>query len=278
MRLVTTFIVAVAAFGALPVQAATFTNWSQYGQSALISGGSAVRLVSDGASQSGAAWAPGSIDMGSIMANTANYTEILFSFRLSGAGAASTFGDGLSLMLGSGAVPAFQAGFLGLGQFDDGIAFVADPAAGKAASLQVGSVANAGTILNAGSTVSGLNMLDARQVDAKLRLSYSATYNAWVMSLKMRDSGATSLWKQVAFAQLGSGAFASPADVRVGFGASTSAAEHANIDLIAFQANAMTVPTSPVPEPATAAFGAVGLALLARARQPARRRGARAAS
>jgi PEP-CTERM motif len=275
MRTAVYSLVAVVALAGLPAaQAGTFSSWAKSGQSSLISGGNTVRLVSDTPGQAGAAWAPGSIDLSSIMSNQANYTEVLFSFKVSGASPSASFKDGFSMMLSSGDVPVFKSSFLGLSQFDDGIAFAVDPAAGKATSLDVGSVATASTMLGASPVVSGLNMLDSTQVDAKLRMSYSTVYNSWVMTLKMRDSGATSLWKQVAFAQYGAGTFTNPADVRVGFGASTLNGGSANFDIVAFQASAMAI--SPVPEPGMAALCLVGLGLFARVRRTPSQRAASA--
>jgi hypothetical protein len=276
MRSVVCSFVAVVALGGLPeAHAGTFSSWSTAGQSSLINGGNVVRLTSDVVGQSGAVWAPGSINLASIMSNQASYTEILFSFKVSGASASSSFKDGFSLMLSSGKVPAFSSSFLGLSQLSNGLAFGVDPAAGKAASLQVSSVANAPTVIAADTGVTGLNMLDSTQVDAKLRVSYSTTYNSWVMSLKMRDSGATSLWKEVGFAQFGAGIFTAPADVHVGFGASTLSGGSANFDILAFQAAALTA--SPVPEPDTATFCLLGLGLMVQSRRSANKQQARRA-
>lgn len=254
------FVLATAAAltVALPSQAATFSNWSVSGQAALGSDGNSVRLVADVAGQSGAVWAPGVLDLATLMGNQASYTEILFSFKVSGSSPAASLGDGLSLMLTSGTLPSFQSSMYGLGQFDDGVAFVIDPAAGKGASVAPASVALAATMVAGSNKPSGLNMLDSKQVDARLRLSYSATYDAWVMSLKMRDSGATSLWKQVAFMQFDNASiFSAPTDVRVGFGASTLGGERAQFELVSFKASDLRV--TQVPEPAVPLLITAGL-------------------
>ena len=71
------------ALAGLPAaQAGTFSSWAKSGQSSLISGDNTVRLVSDTPGQAGAGWAPSSIDLSSIMSNQANYTEVLFSFKV----------------------------------------------------------------------------------------------------------------------------------------------------------------------------------------------------
>jgi hypothetical protein len=262
------FCACLLGFSSIFAHAGTFSTWEQDGSASLINQGQILRLASDASNQSGAGWAPGTLDLASIMSNKANTFEALFSFRVSGSQPALLEGLGMSLMLTSDPLATFKSSAFGLSQFDDGIAFAFSPALNTGVSLQASQAGQAATVLTAVTPVSrvALNMLDSTAVNAKLTVSYSTVYKSWTMSLKMDDSRVGEAWKTVGFAQFSASSFTDLSEVHIGFGASTLNLSHANFDLLSFSAPGMTtVPTVPapaVPEPETISLTLVALACL----------------
>lgn len=260
----------VLASGALlwgaSVQAATFSNWDLNGSAALIDGGNTVRLTANQANQVGVAWGPGSLDLSTLLTREGKKSvEVLFDFRVTGTGLSSTWGDGFAVFVSSQAPVGTASGAFGLNAFDDGMAFLIDPAANKALSRHaavsrdpVASLAG----LSAHIRTDKVNLLDSTLVHAKLQFAWKHDMG-WTLNLSMDDSRPGNAWRTFATSIISQGSFANWSDVRIGFGASTLGGERANFDILSFSAPDMRYPAAPVPEASTMALAVAGLGVLA---------------
>lgn len=247
-------------------QAATFSNWDLNGSAALIDGGNTVRLTANQASQVGVTWGPGSLDLSTLLAGAEKKSvEVLFDFRVTGTGPSSSWGDGFGVFVSSQAPLDTASGAFGLSAFDDGMAFLIDPAANKALSRRAGATTDPAAALAASKLKFGadkVNMLDSTLVHAKLEFSWKAD-KGWTLNLSMNDSHPGKAWRTFATSVVSQSSFADWSDVRIGFGASTLGGERANFDILSFSAPDMRYPAAPVPEASTMALAMAGLGVLA---------------
>lgn len=247
-------------------QAATFSNWDLNGSAALIDGGNTVRLTANQASQVGVTWGPGSLDLGALLTREEKKpVEVFFDFRVTGTGVPSNWGDGFAVFVSSQAPLATASGAFGLNAFDDGMAFLIDPAANKALSRQAGATSDPTTTLAASKLKFGadkVDMLDSTLVHARLQFSWVKD-KGWTLNLSMDGSRPGEAWRTFATSTVSQSTFSDWSDVRIGFGASTLGGERANFDILSFSAQDMRYPAAPVPEASTMALAMAGLGVLA---------------
>lgn len=258
-------LVSVALLGGASAQAATFSNWDLDGSAALIEGGNTVRLTANQSSQVGVTWGPGSLNLSNLLAREEKKpVEVFFDFRVTGTGAQSGWGDGFAVFVSSQAPVGTASGAFGLNAFDDGMAFLIDPAANKALSRQAGASSDPVAALAASKLKFGadkVNMLDSMLVHAKLQFIWKD--KGWALNLSMDDSRPGEAWRTFATSTVSQSTFSDWSDVRIGFGASTLGGERANFDILSFSAPDMRYPAAPVPEASTMALAVVGLGVLA---------------
>lgn len=267
MRSVMSSVLACAALlWGSPAQAATFSSWDLNGSAALIDGGNTVRLTANQASQTGVTWAPGVLDLGTLLTGADKKpVDVLFDFRVTGTGASSTWGDGFGVFVSSQAPRDAASGAFGLNAFDDGMAFLIDPAANKALTRHAGAVSDPVTTLADAKLKFGadkVDMLDSTRVHARLQFTWKSDIG-WKLNLSMSDSRPDATWRTFATSSISQQTFADWRDVRIGFGASTSGGERANFDILSFSAPDMRYPAAPVPEASTMALAMAGLGVLA---------------